>query len=381
MAPDLRLLVPSKCRADVRGAPLARSKQTSRRSPSRSQDETTEVMVVNTHRRPHEGDVRRWRGRWFVAVAAAVAAIALIGGMGLAAATDNRVTPPTTYPGDGSREGVLVPDGVPSTTTPSELVASITLFHRGAYRLYADGRLLWLDETRSRPFGWAEQRLSPEGVERVRSRFLSSGLFDTAPPSSDAPTCQGWFQVCVRDRDRWLALETDPPPPGPLPYGDPRPEAVLLFEFLGTLDSTLAPTDWADQQVRTYVPSRIAACFRNFVKALEVPFDLPVLLPRFPQPVAALLAVRQPSPELLRSSAGPPTGQGSCFDLSLEDARSLADTLLSPSGRGAHEYWGIVVRFGRRPDPTRPGATRKVVAYVFFEDLLPEGAPSRYFGG
>jgi hypothetical protein len=296
-----------------------------------------------------------------------------------------RITPPVTYSGDGSSTGPLVPSGVPSTTTPSELIASITMFHRGAYRLYADGRLLWGDETRGSPFpppfGWAEQLLSPEGVERVRSKFLASGMFDSAQPSRDAPTCQGWFQACVRDGDRWLVEETDPAPPGPLPYGDPRPEAVRLFQDLGGIDSTLAPTDWVDQSVKRYVPARIVTCFRSYVKAVEVPFDLPVLLSRFPQPVATLLAVRQPSPELLKSSAGPSIGQGGCVDLSLEEARTLADVLQSPVGGGAHQYWGIVVRFGRRPDPARPGATRKEAVYVFFEDLLPEGAPSRYFGG
>jgi hypothetical protein len=273
-----------------------------------------------------------------------------------------------------------VPDGVPSTTTASELVASITLFHRGAYRLYADGRLLWADEMRHAPFGWAEQRLSPEGVERVRSRFLSSGLFAATQPGSDDPTCQGWFQVCVRDGDRWLVEETDPAPPGPLPYGDPRPEAVQLFHFLGTLESTLPPTDWSDQQVRSYVPARIATCFRMYVKKVEVPLDLAVLMARIPAGASELLAGRETSAELLKNSAGPPIGQGRCVEWSLEEARAFADALLGPGG-GAHEYWGIVVRFGRRPDPARPGATRREAAYVFFGDRLPEGVPSAYYGG
>jgi hypothetical protein len=285
----------------------------------------------------------------------------------------------------------LVPVGEPSTTTAGELVASITLYHKGAYRFYADGRVLWYDETRrGGAFGWTEQRLSPEGVERVRAAFLSSGLFDATQPSGDAPHCTGAFQVCVRDGDRWLVEETDPLPPGSLlPYGDPRPEAVQLFGDLGRLDSTLSPTDWVDQQLRPFVPARIGICVRRFVnlrgrKAVEVPLELPVLLPRFPARAAALLAVREPSAALATLLA--PTrdldpAANSCFDVSLDEARTLADAFLSASGGGAHEYWGIVIRFGRQPDPARPGATRREVAYLSFGDLLPDGAPSAYFGG
>ena len=54
--------------------------------------------------------------------------------------------------------------------------------HAGAWYLYADGRLIWIvDYPPSPDFSFVEQRLTPEGVERVRSEFLSTGLFD--PPS------------------------------------------------------------------------------------------------------------------------------------------------------------------------------------------------------
>jgi hypothetical protein len=128
------------------------------------------------------------------------------------------------------------------------------------------------------------------------------------------------------------------------------------------------------------------ACFRMFVRlnadqSVEVPFDRSAFLSRFRQPVAQVLAGRVANAAPAWGSAGPPVGQGGCFDMSLDEARSLADLFLSPVGGGAHQYWGIVIRFGHRPDPARPGATRREVAYVNFEELLPEGAPSAYFGG
>ena len=57
--------------------------------------------------------------------------------------------------------------------------------------------------------GWVEQRLTPEGVERVRSRFLSSGLFDSAQPLSDVVSGCGFVHACVRDGDHWLGVQVD----------------------------------------------------------------------------------------------------------------------------------------------------------------------------
>ena len=375
-----------------------------------SENASTTGMGVDVPRTRRE---RIGRRRLVLTAATAAAAILLVAGTVLVAWTgddgvrgsaapapssttipttvpSNVVTPPNTAPGDGSTEGPLVPGGVASTPPASELVASISLFHRGAYRLYADGRLIWYDETRlpNAPVAYREQRLTPEGVERVRSVFLSSGLFDPAEPPSDIPPCTSGFQVCVRDGDRWLTEDPDPPPYGPMPYGDPLPEAVRLFDYLGTLDSSLPATEWADQQIRTYVPARIAVCLRMFAvpvgnRAEELPLDLSFLLPRFPQPAAELLAGREPSAEFERlwGRITTPPAEGSCFELTLDEARTLAAALLSSSGGGTHEYWGIVIRYDPQPDPAQPDATQPDAAYIRFVDLLPDSVPAGYFGG
>ena len=92
-----------------------------------------------------------------------------------------------TAPGYDSSTGSLVPEGEPTSPETGELVAEIWLRHRNplSYRLYADGRLLRAPNANPVPgwSGWVEQRLTPDGVERVRNLFLGSRLFDSARPA------------------------------------------------------------------------------------------------------------------------------------------------------------------------------------------------------
>ena len=67
----------------------------------------------------------------------------------------------------------------------------------------------------------------------------------------------------------------------------------------------------------------------------------------------------------------------SCFQLTLDEARTLADALLDPSSGASHEYWGLVLR---QSDPTRPGVTRPAAAYILFRELLPDGVPTLFPG-
>src|SRR5262245_59936791 len=201
----------------------------------------------------------RSRRRWLVAaVAVVVAALVVAGTVFVAGAGrgDRNVRtkvpaapnptpttalwPPVTTPGDDSASGALLPEGVSSTPPTGDLVAAATLFHRGAYRLYADGRLL--SYVGGPSGGWFDdQRLTPEGVERVRSEFLKSALFaqpdDAASMSSPGDSCTRGFAVCVSDGDRLLVQDPNL-----------EPESVRLSDYMKTLNSTLPPTEWADQQ-------------------------------------------------------------------------------------------------------------------------------------
>jgi hypothetical protein len=364
-------------------------------------DTNAEGIVVDIQRSLD----RTARNRWLIAAAAVAVAIVVAGTVLLAdggrdairtkPATQNSAPPtltpptttltiPTTVPGDDSTTGPLLPESAPSSPPSGELIATIGIRHRGAYRLYADGRLLFTLFGGNPPAGvsssWAEQRLTPEGVERVRSRFLSSGLFDSAPPLSNVEDCPGPVTACVRDGDHWLGVAVDHALAG---ASTAPPEAVRLFDDLVTLDYTLPATAWADQQFKPYTPARIATCMKLFVtdpsqdpsKAVEVPLgDLPVLLQRLPAPVAEFLAGREVDADLtsrLLARLGGEVGQGGCFELTLDEARTLVDTSLSPTGGGTHQYWRLT--FALDPQAASAQADSAVIR---FEELLPDGGPT-----
>jgi hypothetical protein len=277
------------------------------------------------------------------------------------------ITPPTTTPGDESTQGRLLPEGAPSTPHIGELVASIPAYDRGSYYLYTDGRLIWWSDGAGERGGWVEQRLTPEGVERVRFRFVASGLFDPAQPPSDVPCGRGVFtgdfQMCVRGDDgRLLSAPAS------------TPEASSLFADLQTLKSSLPKSEWADPLIRPYVASRIAVCLQLIVykpdKAVHVPPDVSILLPLLPAPAAELLDSRE---AIAPPIAGTPEG-ATCFEMTLEEARTLEGEFLSPSGGGSHQYWGIVIKINQQFDAIDPpDATEGNVAYFNFRALLPDG--------
>ena len=270
--------------------------------------------------------------------------------------------PPPTTPGDASTTAPLLPEGAPSTPHIGELVVSAwpgpgpSGFSSG-YNLYADGRLIWLSEGGSGEF--VEQRLTPEGVERVRSEFLASGLFDPTLPglllSCAAP-------LCVRGDD------------GRLLSAPQSAGAEHLFSYLGTLDASLPKTEWATPRIKTYVASRFNVCLGTYAnvpdRAIPVQIDLSAVLPALPTDAAELFDSR----EAQRGGPGP---SAFCIETTLEEARALADLFLSPTGGGTHEYNGIVVRnaeLAAIPSDVSQG----VIPYITFQPLLPDAAP---FGG
>jgi hypothetical protein len=97
------------------------------------------------------------------------------------------------------------------------------------------------------------------------------------------------------------------------------------------------------------------------------------------------LGAREPTaemervPNLFRSDPSEREGIR-CFELTLDEARTLADAFLAPPGGGSREYSGIVLRLGYQPDPAQPGATREEGAYIWFDQLLPDTVPLGAFG-
>lgn len=82
------------------------------------------------------------------------------------------VTGPTVHRGGGF-DG-LPPEGAePSSPEQGELIAKVRSLHVGSTYVYADGRVISWSEGQE-PYGYREQRLTPEGVDLVRSGAIQA---------------------------------------------------------------------------------------------------------------------------------------------------------------------------------------------------------------
>lgn len=172
----------------------------------------------------------------------------------------------------------------PSTPERGTLVDSYALFAgalpwRGGVRLYADGRLIWYlfhGVTNSQSTGYLEQRLTPAGVELVRSQ-----------PDGAA-------------KDPWH------------------------------LEQWLPASAWADRTIRAYVPTRYAACAGS--SNPNAPIEERVWgTPGTTMPRGQLLAMFPPRvADLLRDRVAVPPLDDSedCLGLSTAEARLLHQALL-----------------------------------------------------
>jgi hypothetical protein len=121
--------------------------------------------------------------------------------------------------------------------------------------VYADGRVIWMADER---VGFVEQRLTPEGVERLRSKATSTGLFegDLALGIDGV----GWGNVTVRRGERLVIAAWGSTPVDVSGLGlegrfvrATSPQAVELIEFKAFLGD---PTAWGLPD-KMYVQSEI----------------------------------------------------------------------------------------------------------------------------
>jgi hypothetical protein len=217
----------------------------------------------------------------------------------------------------------LPPEGAaPSSPEKGELVLSFAGrvsslggdFHR--MWLYADGRLIWKSNLEGGSAGWKlrfgasepttaviEQRLSPEGVELLRSAAIAAGLHDFEPfDLGEDPTDWGrpgvlWGGLVMRDGGRLVQSNwSDPALPG----------------LLAVPGSWLPAGAWEDQRIGAYVPSRHAVCL---------------------EPSGLIHALSDPTRELILSNAIRIAPARNSEDLrcpyrvAIEDARAIVATL------------------------------------------------------
>jgi hypothetical protein len=227
--------------------------------------------------------------------------------------------------------------------------------------VYAAGRLIW-DREGSLPTGasqhttgFLEQRLTPEGVELLRSEALTTGLFGHDLTVVYGSGLTHWGSITVRQDGQLVQLDWDTPdgmalqerqdPSFDRPrYRDATPEQSSALERLtarlANPASWLPASAWQDREIRAYVPSRMAVCANPSVYA-----------PGFVLPDRAK--------ELLRNA----DVHDGCYVVTLAKARAIADALEDAGLERVDPEWWQGYRIDNRSDYNM----------VFFLTILPHG--------
>ena len=308
-----------------------------------------------------------------------LAAIALVA----ISPTDRTVTPlggggpqptgsaePTLAPEGGGIVGLPTPGATPSAPEHGRLV----LYLEGggpftAVWVYADGRLIWGDvgnlpagAPTEGATGFVEQRLTPAGVEFLRTQVISTGLFEDDLALLRGPGDPGFLTIRVRNGDRlvWLtwAVQENYRVPKDAPPATPQQASALEGISALLTDPTSWPASaWEDQDVETFVPSRYQVLLRLFPDQGLGP-DLPVgagELALLPAPATDLL--------LLGTKV-----DRAMYELTTDDTRALAEAL-NEAGLEPVAIPGEAVLRYRLEAPYEPGNS----LYVFFGPVLPHG--------
>ena len=246
--------------------------------------------------------------------------------------------------------------------------------------VYADGRLLTAD---ARPMaqrshsdlpeadnrwssGLLEQRLTPEGVELLRSEIVSTGLFEHNQIAGDSsPHHSIHNEIQVRIGDRLIRVQ------GKF-TADSNEFPQRLRERLIDLASWLPASAWADRRLRPYVPSRYAVSYGGQFQTTERSRILSLL----PARAGDLLRDRDAVPRRRGYDGGGFTRTSLTYyvsDVTTEEARALVKALddadLKRDGLGySFEIPGTSVD----PPPPLKGPVRPVV-FIGFSPYFPHG--------
>ena len=240
--------------------------------------------------------------------------------------------------------------------------------------LYADGRRVWIQNA-----GYLEQRLTPEGVELLRSEALSTGHWTDEPPPPLVPNCGPGVPVgtdgCVPPMPPpapdepytlpgWLNVVS--PEAGRLTRVDRARDLDRLVKRLSDPGSWLPASAWARRQPRAYVPARFWVCYGTWrADAQSTPAEILSLLP----PTAADILRGRPTTKNETLFGGPRvyrTVSDTCSDLATEDGRRLAAVLVAGGWEQEQGFGGSAYHLG-------PSAPDRQTVHVYFEPYLPHG--------
>jgi hypothetical protein len=230
--------------------------------------------------------------------------------------------------------------------------------------VYADGRLITLREPQAAnrwSSGFVEQRLTPEGVELLRSEIVSTALFEHHEPAGRMSSPHNVIQV--RIGDRLVRVQAKFP--------------LRLRERLANLESWLPASAWANRRIRAYVASTYAVGYHAQPQTLERSRILSLL----PATAEDMLRDKDAVPEQHHLGWGgypllPITHYVS--DLTTEEARALARALDAAGLERRKTAGGLEYLFeipGTSVDPP-PGPEKGPVRNMVFIGLsayLPHG--------
>ena len=249
--------------------------------------------------------------------------------------------------------------------------------------VYADGRLLSLGRdfpaAASRfSSGVLEQRLTPEGLELLRSEILSTGPFghEPPPPAPPRPCAKGESSGdngCAPPQPRPLASE-----PIHVPFGntievrdvgrllrvDRASDYWRLEARLTDPASWLPASAWVDRELRAYVPSTYAVCYGGWPP--DQPIEPSRLLTLLPPAAQDLLRAKDITRKegLFGSPGDFHVVADHCSDVTNEEAHMLAQAFddagfepATPAIRLGYRF-KLQARTSRRPRSTSSRTSR-----------------------
>ncbi|MGA9161975.1 MAG: hypothetical protein WB297_14070 [Actinomycetota bacterium] len=228
----------------------------------------------------------------FVALILALGAVSGVGALLRADGRRPAIEPTPTPRAEAPPNGFI---GLPPEGSPPSLPKASPLMialdggdnsgygHVRSIYVYADGRFIWqkfgcdarpkLCESLDVPeaattleSGWLEQRLTPEGIELLRSEILASGLFDGGDLRLAVETnLSDWWTFSVEARrPRGLvsvsASRTNQEGWRPATREEVR-ALRRLYELFVDLEARLPATAWQDRGIRGFVPSCYVAAY------------------------------------------------------------------------------------------------------------------------
>lgn len=278
-----------------------------------------------------------------------------------------------------------------STPKRGELVLSAygtTGRSRNEVWVYRDGRVIWQRKyppgRRERPesanahsSGLLEQRLTPKGVELLRSEIVATGLFRRDHQLAMARSVPFFNYIEVRNGDRLVRVTWHQHPPyrrledSPYPLAT-REQASALQRLIVRVtepESWLPASAWRDRQVRAYVPARFELWYGAW--PLDVRFS-DILKPL---PASARELLRTKRARRVTGRSGSPTNlvptYSYVFRVTTEEARSLRRALVDG---GLDVDWRMDdVALAYRVGVRHPVAGAITIGFL---PILPHGEPA-----